>query len=160
MCVAVNKASRPYWKKRSKSRTIICTSRILRQKYGLANFLWNPKTSTLVHLHRISVPPDITTQVSLFSSKKEKNIRPLLFEEDCDWIVVDTFLTYCLTNNMNDFYPKPQHCNHRVLVVSNTPRNITYGGQAAYTVTDNNGSTHVLHVPEMYYCATIPYRVL
>jgi hypothetical protein len=83
-----------------------------------------------------------------------------MFEEDSDWIGLETFSTYCLTNNINDFYPKPQRCNHQVLGVSNVPTDITYRGQAAYVITDNADDTHTLHVPEMYFCATIPYQVL
>jgi hypothetical protein len=104
-------------------------------------------------------PPNITNQVSLVSARKNKEPSPIMFKEDSDWIGLDTFSTNCLTNIINDFYPKPQRCNHRVLGVSNVPTDITYRGQVAYTITDDNGSTHKLHVPEMYYCATIPYRV-
>jgi hypothetical protein len=44
--------------------------------------------------------------------------------------------------------------------VSNVPTSITHKGEASYKITDDLGCTHVFHVPEMYYCPTVPYRVL
>jgi hypothetical protein len=113
-----------------------------------------------VTFKQISVPPSITSQISLVCPKKPTKSRPLLFQTDSDWIGIDTFSTYCLTNNISDFYENPTRCNHQVLGVSSVPTSITHKGEVKYIVTDYQGSTHALRVPEMYYCPGIPYRVL
>jgi hypothetical protein len=46
------------------------------------------------------------------------------------------------------------------LDVSSVPTSITYKGEVKYIVTDDQGNTHALRVLEMYYCPSIPYRVL
>jgi hypothetical protein len=120
----------------------------------------NNRTSTSIYALRISQPLNVTSHISFVSSKKANKSRPLLFESDSDWIGVDTFSTYCMTNNINDFVMKPERCNHQVLGVSNIPTSITHKGEVSYKITDDLGCTHIFRVPEMYYCPTVPYRVL
>jgi hypothetical protein len=91
---------------------------------------------------------------------KSLGSKPLLFEHDSNWVGVDTFSTYCLTNDLKDFSRRPTRCNHQVLGVSNTPTAITHKGQVTYVVTDDEGRTCPIHVPAMYYCPSIPYRVI
>jgi hypothetical protein len=66
----------------------------------------------------------------------------------------------CLTNDLSDFSRKPTRCNRSVLGVSKVPTSITHRGEATDTVTDDLGRDHKLVVPEIYYCPTLPYRVL
>jgi hypothetical protein len=73
---------------------------------------------------------------------------------------VDTFSTYCISNNIFDFIVKPEKCNHQVLGVKIVPTNITHKGEASYKITDDFGCIHAFRVLEMYYCPMVPYQVL
>jgi hypothetical protein len=58
-----------------------------------------------------SNPQDPMTLISLVSTRTSIT-RPQLFEPDSHWIGLDTFSTYCLTNDINDFTIKHQECHH------------------------------------------------
>jgi hypothetical protein len=75
-------------------------------------------------------------------------------------IGIDTLSTYCLTNNLNDFSGTTIDLNERVLGVSDTEARITKKGHGIFYILDDQGMKCELEIPELYYCDTVPYRIL
>lgn len=82
------------------------------------------------------------------------------YDTDSYWIGVDTMSSYCITNSMMDFIGKPKQIKLRVRGVSQQLANITYVGTGQYSVLDNTGKRHDLSIPVLYYCSTMPFRIL
>ena len=87
-------------------------------------------------------------------------IGMMSFYPDSVEIGIDTLSTYCLTNDMDDFTSKPIRCTGNVMGINSTSASISYNGTATYKVVDGNGMVHDWIIPEIYYCASTPYRVI
>jgi flagellar biosynthesis protein FliP len=137
----VLKLSRMSWKNKWRMQSRLYMSRqvhvsesqcdICQKHWSRCSCITSTQTSRRAHIRKFVVPPSITNQVSLVSTMKSKNKEPspVMFEEDSDWIGLDTFSAWLI---INDFYPKSQRCNHRVLGVSNVPTNILWAGSVHY----------------------------
>jgi Reverse transcriptase (RNA-dependent DNA polymerase) len=82
------------------------------------------------------------------------------YDSDSVLIGIDTLSTYCLTNNTSDFDASPTPIHEDVRGVSNLPAHVTLKGKGTYKILDDNGVLHVFQIPELYYCKTVPYRVI
>ena len=75
-------------------------------------------------------------------------------------IGIDTLSTYCMTNDLGDFQGTPESCTCSVLGVNNNTAVISKRGTGSYKILDQNGMSHTWIIPDLYYCATTPYRVI
>jgi hypothetical protein len=81
-------------------------------------------------------------------------------EVDSTWLGIDTLSTYCMTNDLNDFIGKMKPMNEMVAGVSSNKASITAKGSGIFKNQDDQGVTCNIYVPELYYCESVPYKVL
>ena len=80
---------------------------------------------------------------------------------DQNWLGIDTFSTYCMTNNKDDFTTTPTRIHANVTGVSGeSTATISLHGPGTFFVMDELGAVCPLQIPDLYYCATVPYRLL
>ena len=80
---------------------------------------------------------------------------------DQNWLGIDTFSTYCMTNNKDDFTSTPTRIHANVTGVSGeSTATISLHGPGTFFVMDELGAVCPLQIPDLYYCATVPYRLL
>jgi hypothetical protein len=81
--------------------------------------------------------------------------------ENSTWVEIDTFSTYCLTNEMKDFSSPSNRVRANVTgVAGKDSSTITYQGEGVFRVVDDYGETCKIPIPYLYYCETVPYKVI
>jgi hypothetical protein len=82
--------------------------------------------------------------------------------EGTNLIGIDTLSTYCLTNDMSDFDPSTvREVHHKVTGMGGENRSvISHEGAGTFKLRDDNGTTRTLSVPELFYCSTVPYKII
>jgi Reverse transcriptase (RNA-dependent DNA polymerase) len=79
---------------------------------------------------------------------------------DSSWLGIDTLSTYCLTNDMNDFVGSTEPMDAKIVGVSNDQAKIFKKGKGVFRIQDDKGVQCNLYLPELFYCPTVPYKVL
>jgi hypothetical protein len=77
-------------------------------------------------------------------------------------IGIDTLSTYCLTNDMTDFDSdtiKPVH-HHVTGIAGKNSSSISYEGAGKFKIMDDDGQVRTIPLPELYYCSTVPYKII
>jgi hypothetical protein len=65
-----------------------------------------------------------------------------------------------MTNDLNDFIGKTKPMNKKVTGVSNNKASITAKGSGNFKIEDDQGVTCNIYVHHLYYCDSVPYKVL
>jgi Reverse transcriptase (RNA-dependent DNA polymerase) len=81
---------------------------------------------------------------------------------DSSWLGIDTFSTYCMTNDMNDFDGKPTaiHKTATGVLGSSKKAIISYYGPGTFYIMDDAGEICPIQMTELYFCDTVPYRLI
>ena len=107
----------------------------------------------------------VSNPMCFLGQTEDKKVRSnrsnmMSYHPDSIEIGIDTLSTYCLTNNLQDFEGETIQSKGRVLGVSNTMTEVTRRGTATFQICDDTGMIHNWIIPELYYCASTPYRVI
>ena len=81
------------------------------------------------------------------------------YDSDSFWIAVDNCCSKCITNNLQDFVSPPRKVSVKVRGIGGDVQ-ATLVGTVKWRVEDDDGVTHTWLIPDTYYNATSPYRLL
>lgn len=157
---------------------IYSTSNLVVRKYEYSRAVWKSEChKNVTRIRRTSVRKRIIKQ-KLNINKHEstylyiKNMTSCVNEhmactntyyDTCDtdsyYIGIDTLSTYCMTDTLEDFIGTPQHVQHIVKGVSG-PAHVTHKGEGRFPILDDKGMLHQIIIPELYYCSTLPFKVI
>ncbi len=78
------------------------------------------------------------------------------------WLGIDTFSTFCMTNSSTDFEGNPKKTHKKVTGVLGEEQKatITLHGPGNFFIMDDAGEICKIYIPDLYYCETVPYRLL
>jgi hypothetical protein len=96
------------------------------------------------------------------ATTKGDNRKEDFLHENTAWIGIDTLSTYCLTNDLDDIdISTRKEVLHKVTgIAGKHSSTITYEGCGRFKLVDDVGHTCTIPVPEMYYCSTVPYKII
>ncbi len=78
------------------------------------------------------------------------------------WLGIDTFSTFCMTNDKTDFKGTPKNTHKPVTGVLGNDNKalISLYGPGTFYIMDDAGESCDIEIPDLHYCATVPYRLL
>jgi hypothetical protein len=96
------------------------------------------------------------------STSIRKKKRYDYLHENTEFIGIDTLSTYCLTNNLEDIIASTRkQVSHNVTGIAGKNSSvISYEGAGTFKLVDDTGHMCTIPVPELYYCSSVPYRII
>jgi hypothetical protein len=61
---------------------------------------------------------------------------------------------------MDDYIEKPTRIKQQIKGINDTPAQVKFVGKGIYQILDSNGIKHNFIIDNLYYCPTVPVRVL
>jgi hypothetical protein len=91
------------------------------------------------------------------TSRKHEDLH-----KNSTWLGIDTFSTYCLTNDQRDIIEGTgsEVSDNVTGTGGKKSSTITYEGAGTFRIIYDTGQTYELPVPELYCCPTVAYRIL
>jgi hypothetical protein len=81
------------------------------------------------------------------------------YDSDSFWIAVDNGASRCITNSLSDFISPPKRVNIDVLGIGGSVK-ANFVGTVRWSFEDDEGVVHTFLLPDTYYNAEAPYRLL
>ena len=112
----------------------------------------------------VSAPRQISSFTSSTTYHSHANRQPLppeafSFDSDSFRIGIDNHSSYSISNNIKHFSPPPAHCN-ATLVGINSRDPVPGIGTVHWTIDDDNGTPHTIHLPGTLYVPNAPICLL